>query len=340
MEERSMIKMNYGDAAHQKVLEKTFIDLLDNEVARQKEWVKLRKKLYTLNVDFKRLLPTQLKDMMTKPYTELAEIYEKYVGLRLAKGDRLHLALKELFSYDKIKGGKFKALRDSFISFFKDENNGFEIHTCHYCDMTYINYFKYGKKNIRTQFDLDHALDKGRCPLVALSLYNLVPACPTCNGPHIKGQRSMTLTLAQRQKLSPSSSLYDFDNKVKIWIRPISGKIHNTNFLKYMDEYELDFDTSKDSDYDKEINFLYLRQRYNYHKCEVLRLEDLKAKYTSSRITEMAKIICNISKRNHRKMTLTAYRMIEQIRTDIFGSKFSDDHHRAFGKLHKDILES
>ena len=204
--------MDYGDAEHIKNLEATFMALLDDVDKRQNIWAKLRKKLYKLNDEFKELLPTQLKNMMILPFTELATIYDTYVALKLSEKNDLHLSLKELFSYTKSKGGKFNALSDSIISFFK--NNGFEIHTCHYCDMTYINYFQYKESDKkRTQFDLDHVLDKGRCPLVALSLYNLVPACPTCNGPHIKGKRVMNVTLEQRKKLSPSSTclLYTSD---------------------------------------------------------------------------------------------------------------------------------
>lgn len=332
-----MIKMDYGDAAHQKVLENRFASLLDDEANRQKVWVKLRTDLYKRDGHFKKLLPTQLKELMVKPFMELAVIYEHYIALGLAKDNELHLRLKALFSYEKAKGSPFKALSEDFIGFFKEEKNGFKIHSCHYCDMAYINYFKYANGK-RTQFDLDHVLDKGRCPLVALSLYNLVPACPTCNGPHIKGQRAMEVSQEQRQKLSPSSPLYDFDNKVKIWIRPITGKISNTNMLSNQSKYELDFDTSADTDYEKEISLFYLRERYNYHKCEALRLADLKAKYSQSKIVEMAKLICSEDGNKEMKMSPEAYRTIEQIKTDLFGSEFSQNYHRAFGKLHKDIL--
>lgn len=337
-----MIKMDYGDAEHRKNLENTFVALLDDVVERQEVWAELRKQLYKLKNEFKKLLPTQLKKLMTLPYTQLAEIYDTYIALRLEEKSRLHLKLKELFSYTKDKGGRFNALSDSIIGFFKDKNNGFEIHTCHYCDMTYINYFQYEevtRKGIRTQFDLDHVLDKGRCPLVALSLYNLVPACPTCNGPHIKGKRVMDVTLSQRQKLSPTSNLYDFDNQVKIWLCPKAEKVPNTDFLKHLDDYELDFDTLSDADYDKEINFLYLRERYNYHKCEALRLADLKVKYTPSKIKEMARIICNTGNGEQSEPTPIANMITEQIRRDIFGMDFSNEHHRAFHKLRKDILE-
>ena len=334
-----MIKMDYGSDSHKKALEETFMGLLDNVDVRQKRWRKLRKELYTRDAEFKTILPTDMKKMMVMQFTDLAIIYERYIALGFNKTTPLHLSLQALFIYEKTKGSPFNALRPSFIDFFKEEKNGLKIHTCHYCDMSYINYFKY-ENGKRTQFDLDHVLDKGRCPLVALSLYNLVPACPTCNGPHIKGKRVIDVTLAQRQKLSPSSPLYDFDNKVKIWIRPINGKVHNTCMLKHQEDYELEFDTLADKDYDKEIEFFFLRQRYNCHKCEALRLADLKAKYSRSKIIEIAKIICGVGKGRQRGLTLTDYRMINQIQTDIFGSEFNRENHRAFGKLHKDIMDN
>lgn len=340
-----MIKMNYGNVKHQENLEKKFMALLDDAEERQKTWVKLRKRLYKLNDRFKKLLPTQLNKLMILPYANLAEIYDTYTDLPLSDKDDLHLALKDLFSYTKEKRGRFNALSDSIIDFFKEKDNGLDIHTCHYCDMTYINYFQYEeitrkgrKKGIRTQFDLDHVLDKGRCPIVALSLYNLVPACPTCNGPHIKGKRVMNVTLSQRQKLSPTSHLYDFDNQVKFWIRPKSEIIPNTGFLKHMDDYEIEFDTLSDTDYDQEIKFFYLKERYNYHKCEALRLADLKIKYTPSKIKEMAKIICNTGKEEQNEPTPFTTMITEHIRRDIFGLEFSNEHHRAFHKLRKDIL--
>ena len=59
-----MIKMNYGDGEHRKMLEQSFVALLDNETDRQKEWVRLRKKLYGIDPTFKTLLPTQMKKIM------------------------------------------------------------------------------------------------------------------------------------------------------------------------------------------------------------------------------------------------------------------------------------
>lgn len=339
--EMNMIKMDYGDAVHRKMLEQNFVALLDKETDRQKEWTRLRKKLYGIDAAFKTLLPTKIKKIMILPFDKLANIYERYTALEYKKGYELHDDLKVLFSYEakeaNSRGEKFNAMRSAFVTFFTDNKNGFNLHTCYYCDMSYINYFPYNGGK-RTQFDLDHVLDKGRCPIVALSLYNFVPSCPTCNGPHIKGQRNLVANLAQRIKLSPTSDQYDFENKAHFWIRPVSGIVKNVGFLKHQDDYMLDIDTSKDSDYEKEIDLFFLRARYNFHKCEALRLEDLKRQYTPTKIKEMAQIICNIGKNQTKTTNLAANAAIQQIRADIFETGFFDKNHRAFGKLHKDIL--
>ncbi|RGN81661.1 hypothetical protein [Segatella copri] len=100
----------------------------------------------------------------------------------------------------------------------------------------------------------------------------------------------------------------------------------------------LDIDTSMDSDYEKEIDLFFLRDRYNFHKCEALRLEDLKRQYTPAKIKEMARIICNIGKKQTKTTNLVANAVIQQIRADIFENDFMNKQHRAFGKLHNDIL--
>lgn len=47
-------KMNYGDGEHRKMLEQSFVALLDNETDRQKEWVRLRKNCMVLIQHLKR----------------------------------------------------------------------------------------------------------------------------------------------------------------------------------------------------------------------------------------------------------------------------------------------
>lgn len=120
-----MIKMNYGDGEHRKMLEQSFVALLDNETDRQKEWVRLRKKLYGIDPTFKTLLPTQMKKIMILSFDKLANIYERYTDLGYKKGVELHDDLKVLFSYEaketNSKGHKYNAMRSAFVTFFTDK---------------------------------------------------------------------------------------------------------------------------------------------------------------------------------------------------------------------------
>ena len=68
-------------------------------------------------------------------------------------------------------------------------------------------------------------------------------------------------------------------------------------------------------------------------------MAELKVKYTSSKIIEMARIICNTGKGEQNEPIPFANMIIEQIRRDIFGLEFSNEHHRSFHKLRKDILD-
>lgn len=52
----------------------------------------------------------------------------------------------------------------------------------------------------------------------------------------------------------------------------------------------------------------------------------------------MARTICNIGEGEHHEPTSIANTLTEQIRRDIFGLDFSNEHHRTFHKLRKDIL--
>lgn len=60
---------------------------------------------------------------------------------------------------------------------------------CPYCNRTYIKHVKGKKtdadeveKDVEIKAQLDHFYDKDKYPYLAVSRYNLVPCCPTCNG--------------------------------------------------------------------------------------------------------------------------------------------------------------
>lgn len=63
------------------------------------------------------------------------------------------------------------------------------IRTCPYCNRNYTFTIQEDKKKTRPEFD--HFYDKASYPLLAVSFYNLVPSCHTCN--HIKGNDSLLI---------------------------------------------------------------------------------------------------------------------------------------------------
>ena len=56
---------------------------------------------------------------------------------------------------------------------------------CPYCNRTFIKHVtgkKADGKDVEIKAQLDHFYDKDKYPYLAVSRYNLVPCCPTCNG--------------------------------------------------------------------------------------------------------------------------------------------------------------
>ena len=60
-----------------------------------------------------------------------------------------------------------------------------KVRTCPYCNRNFIQMVdteeKAGEREFKSFFELDHFLDKGTYPMFAVSLYNLIPVCPSCN---------------------------------------------------------------------------------------------------------------------------------------------------------------
>lgn len=68
------------------------------------------------------------------------------------------------------------------------------ITTCTYCNRNYTNTIitRKGEKISRPQFD--HYFDKGTHPLLALSFFNLIPSCSTCNSSVKHGKHFLLTT--------------------------------------------------------------------------------------------------------------------------------------------------
>lgn len=109
---------------------------------------------------------------------------------------------EELEVYSKEKAPKFlhglmKKLYEDFTQkkdargisnahyFFRELN----IRTCPYCNRHYT--FTLDKATAKAAPEFDHFYDKANHPLLAVSFYNLVPSCHTCN--HVKGTKKVII---------------------------------------------------------------------------------------------------------------------------------------------------
>lgn len=275
-----------------------------------KDWKQKYDKSNTLNYTAEYLL--------TAPFEELVDIFAKFKALGYKpspKGKPENPILAELADIFKYTSGFDGEIADFFI----DHANLLQIHTCYYCEMSYVNTYTYlenGKLEKRRQFDVDHFLPKAVCPCLGLSLFNFVPSCQVCNS-RIKLDNLPSDVPDELKLLSPSSSNSDFEKNIAIRLRMIP---QNKGLLGKRYIY---IRTNKP--YDKHVSFFHLEERYEFHKSEALRLKKLKQRYPDSNIRKIAKLL------NRREAT---------VREDIYQTKFLTKEGRCFRKLTLDILNN
>jgi len=281
--------------AYKKNITQIYYDNLAKRIF-QKENNKTLKELF--DEKFKIEFECTLDDLLYGSFEKLQEIKNRQ-GDMSKRND-----VKELFNYET----KFQKHISKFFEQYV------EVHTCYFCNIEFINTFM-AKDEIKNGFTLDHYIDKGKYPYLALSLYNLIPSCYTCNS-KVKRVRSV-------ETLSPASTHFDFDNKVKF-----KTFMQNRNLLI---DYEEDFALLLKEDfsdiYKQYIDVFELDGRYKYHKYKVIEMINRRKEYPDSRIKELA---------------LLTQKTEEEVKQDLFGEYlFEDDnlHKRPLSKLIHDISE-
>ena len=315
-----MIKMAFlDDKALRDRITDEYVRLMDTKTLRE-HWLKVRKKYSELDgFDF------SLKELLASPFESLVSIAKAFDSALVGVEDEKKKVIKNALSAEVFKYDSYYQ-RAKIAPFFKEHAEDLGLHSCHYCDMAYINVFEYidrtqGHKRKVAHFDLDHVLEKSDYPMLAFSLFNLVPCCPICNE-RLKGARPLAKLEKMLRKFSPTCRDFDFDRKVSLELMPL-GDVKRP-FIENPSLYEVYFDCHKDKDYEKYIERFHLAERYNYHKSEALRLKDLQMRYPDTNIANIASMICV---------------PFDVVKEDIFGLRFSEQHHRCFGKLKRDMLK-
>lgn len=176
----------------------------------------------------------------------------------------------------------------------------------------------------KNHFDLDHVLDKGSCPITAISLMNFVPSCSVCNE-KLKKQKALGSWKKPIEELSPTSPKFDFDHQVEFVLMPKPGKKIGNRPTQQSDDYELKMDVKK-PEYEHFIRIFHLRERYLFHKMEALFWLEIKRRYTDSRIAMIATALTDPEYTPQR------------IKEDIFQIPL-DQRTRCFEKLKRDVLK-
>lgn len=306
-----------GDAwialANEYVLEFKDLDELEER------WKNIKKAHKVLSV-----FPETVEKLMSYTFSELIDVVERYQKLphkTQKQKDELAVIKSELqtkvFNYDK-SGTGYKTHQGIISSFFRKKMDELNIHTCYYCDMAYINPYIVENDDIKSQFDLDHALAKDDCPLVALSLHNFVPSCPVCNE-RLKRKTPLSDSLDGLKLVAPCSE--DFVADKHIYFKVNQKRVCTSGFLRHGDCYCMKVDAH--GVYSSYAKLFRLEERYEYHKGEALRLLDLKRKYPMSNIRQIARLM---------------HKTADEVKEDIFGLHFSKDNHRCFDKMKRDIM--
>ena len=144
--------------------------------------------------------------------------------------------------------------------------NALDLKTCPYCNRNYI--FIVDNDKIRPE--IDHFYPKSKYPYFAMSYFNLIPSCQTCN--HTKSN-NIDLNM-----INPYSK-YKIENEINFSIN-----IEKVNFLDIKkDKYHFDsFNIKINSQNNKNIDMFKLEKLYEQHKDVVVDLL-IKSKYYPSK---------------------------------------------------------
>lgn len=203
-----------------------------------------------------------LENILTLNQDEIINILEKN------KNKSSLSKLKHVFNYDKFQS--------EITKFFTDN---FDFRTCFYCNKDFITNFE-ADKEVST-FQLDHFYDKGTYPYLALSFYNLIPSCPTCNSKKVKG----IANTFENNCIAPNSQNFDFHKKVKFKLL-LDDSCKNLH-IKSKNDIDITLKEQFTDIYDKYIEIFKLNERYKAHKDIVFNMIQKAELYPQSRLKEL-----------------------------------------------------
>ena len=306
-----MIKIQYPT---QQTLD-TYFDEIKIELLKKIRYIKsqknisIDKKKFRVTSKIKKILvwledENNLKKLIQFKPNELASlienVYKKFPKSHYKKEslNRIFYRIFVDYGYDNLDK----------LKFIQNINLG----SCPYCNRNYI--FNINKKG-SIKPEIDHFYPKSIYPYLAVSYFNLIPSCPTCNGFGAKEGKDTFYTY-------PISNPYELnENDFKFSISPESIDFFNVESKKYdFNSFEIELNGNKAN-----LEIFKLEELYKQHKDIVLELLIKKAYYPKSYIEELKKF--GFTEDEIYRYLLCNYK------------KNEDLHKRPLSKLIKDISE-
>ncbi|WP_343706393.1 hypothetical protein [Flavobacterium sp.] len=195
----------------------------------------------------------KLKRKSTTPRT-LAEqaVVDKY--------KKVYDQLNRIFDYKKF------CSKDAAGYCAYDLANKLDICTCTYCNRLYTKTVIKPHKITRPEFD--HWFAKSRYPMLALSFFNLIPSCNTCNS-SVKGSSEMKLKTHLHPYLDRPEFRFSYYNRT-----------YGT--------YGFEIKSLPGTKSQKSVEAFKLKEIYQMHEDEIIDLTKIKAVYSESYLSILA----------------------------------------------------
>ncbi len=229
----------------------------------------------------------------------------------------------QIFNYD-LDHRSFTKVRDGELAYRHAQR--LNLPTCPYCNAQFT--FTTKNKNFKTRPHFDHFFSKSKHPYLALSFYNLIPACYICNS-NLKGSKPFTYTSHLHPFMESIDGLYKFRTNITSVDFLVNKKSFKITAVPNKKANPVNLSRAKRS-----ITDFAIEDRYNYHKDYAGEVITKSYFYNTTTIKELFK---DYEIRPGVKLFSSESEIIELL----FGNYIQENklHKRILSKITKDIAE-
>lgn len=205
--------------------------------------------------------------------------------------------------------------------------NSLGVKVCPYCNRTYIDSYRINANGkIKSNAQIDHFYSKDKYPYLALSLYNLIPSCSSCN--HSKGNNQNEVVYPYTEQFGNEGKFTtEFESDDEIYKYDLSylyGKSDNFKILLNIKE-----ESNIKNSIEASNKVFKLEEIYNCYKQQVKDLLLKNVIYDTTTINELYNNYSNLFESKEDLIRIIFATYVEQ---DDLGKV-------PLAKLYRDILE-